>query len=528
MQQFRTRSEKDTSHEAPRSRFPVVFGLLSGVLGALAFPDFHIWPLACIAYVPLLVVIRHQRARVRFVAGLATGAMLHLIVYHWVRHTMISMSDLSPAMATGVLFAFALTSGLLQGVFACIAEPIRTRLGRAHWWVVPAAYTVLEYVFPHLFSWYLGNALYRQITVIQISDLTGVYGLSFVLMATNCLLADLIHHIRNRHFGRQIATPAVVVVILWLFVIAYGAVRRHQIEQLPELKSLSVAAVQPYVTPEDKKLRGNERKIILEKALAATKTLPQKPFDVIIWPEGSFPYYYPSDANETRLESPQTLAEQSAAKLIQLVRSHNTHWIFGTLRESAEEKTHNSLIHLDGAGKLTTIYDKQKLVAFGEYMPLSDTFPQLKSKISGISDMSPGRSPGIFEIKGIRILPSICYEAIFPNFTRVSANYQGGADLMVNLTNDVWFGEKSAPELHLMVQTHRAVELRLPLVRVTNSGITAFVSATGEITDRTPIHEATVLTGQIPIKKTFSIYRQVGDVFVYILAALGLMALLRK
>lgn len=523
MQNLNTRSSPNNHTEG--RRFPVVLGVLSGIVGALAFPDFHIWPLAFVAYIPMLLAIRNQKAGKRFITGLATGFILHLIVYHWVRHTMISMSDLSPSIATIVLIAFALASGLLQGFFALFAEPIRQRTPSTYWFFIPTIYVLLEYAFPHLFSWYLGNAVYRQITLIQISDLTGVYGISFAIMTTNCLLAQATQHLFDRQSTRQIWSPIVVSVILWTLIISYGTVRRHQLEQLPHTNQLRIAAVQPYVTPEDKKKRGKERKIILEKALTTTQTLPQQSFDVVIWPEGSFPYHYPGDSFDKRIMPPTTLADESAKAVSELARKHATHWIFGTLRESGDgTKTHNSLIHLDDSGKLIDVYDKRKLVAFGEYMPLSDTFPQLKNAIGGVSDMSPGRSPGIFEINGVRILPSICYEAIFPNFTRVSANYAQGADMIVNLTNDVWFGPHSAPELHLMVQTHRAAELRLPLVRVTNSGISAFVAPTGEITDQTQIFEATVLTGVVPVQQIFSFYRWAGDVFVYVLAVLGVIA----
>jgi apolipoprotein N-acyltransferase len=118
----------------------------------------------------------------------------------------------------------------------------------------------------------------------------------------------------------------------------------------------------------------------------------------------------------------------------------------------------------------------------------------------------------VFDVNGVKILPSICYEAIYPGLTREAVMEDPKADMILNITNDMWFGDTSALTMHLMVQTSRAVELRVPLVRSTNSGITVFVDATGRLTGETPRYEALATRGIVEVKSTFSLYSHLGDV----------------
>ena len=182
---------------------------------------------------------------------------------------------------------------------------------------------------------------------------------------------------------------------------------------------------------------------------------------------------------------------------------------------NANDQTRNSALYYDASGQLVGAHDKQLLVPFGEYMPLRDTFPQLTKMVPGVGNIYPGEQVTSFNLEGTNILPGICYEAVYPHFTRQASIEPQRADLLLNLTNDVWFGDTSAPELHLMVQAQRAVELRLPLIRSTNSGISAVVDITGEIRSRSPLFETAVIEDVVEIKPVYSFYREAGNVFLF-------------
>ena len=149
---------------------------------------------------------------------------------------------------------------------------------------------------------------------------------------------------------------------------------------------------------------------------------------------------------------------------------------------------------------------------FGEYIPFSDYFPFVKGKVKGIGDMAAGEHRVVFNVNGVQILPSICYEAIYPGMTREAVMEEPRAEVILNITNDMWFGDTSALTMHLMVQTSRAVELRIPLVRSTNSGITAFVDAAGRLSGTTPRYEAMTREGVVEVKSLFSLYALIGDI----------------
>ena len=161
------------------------------------------------------------------------------------------------------------------------------------------------------------------------------------------------------------------------------------------------------------------------------------------------------------------------------------------------------------------MYDKRILVPFGEFMPLRDFFPELASSLPGVGDLDPGERDALFSLGDTALAPNICYEAIHPDEVRRAA--PPPVDVLVNFTNDVWFGPTKAAEQHLMTQKWRAVELRIPMIRATNSGISAFVTATGEVTGRSPVFEEAILEGSVEIRRLTSFYRTWGDLFLGLL-----------
>lgn len=525
-------SNPDNPSPLSRWRTVVLSGLASGALLILALPDPGLWFLAPVALAPLfLAVPRLSRGRA-FLAGWLAGVVANAGIFHWIAHTAVSMSEFPWALAIGVLLAFSLYGGIQYAVLSIVARPLLVRPWRIL--TVPCAVVAVEFLWPNLFPWHLGNVVFRVPVLMQGMDVTGVYGASFVSAA---LAVAMVSAVRSRTdrlpFPRREALVAGVVALAWA---AYGLVRLPQVRDTPPRDTLRLALVQPDITAQDKKHRDNaSRKALFERLKDLTLRVDVEGVDAVVWPEGAFPFYFAVDAGGRT--GWRDIVETSN-RLAAMVRQIQRPLLFGSLTRPLGSRTRNSMILLGPDGAEVARYDKRVLLAFGEYMPLSDTFPSLKNRVKEVSDMTPGDRAVAFPLGGpahtppspdpdpaahpsrppVRALASICYEAIFPGLTRRSL-LETGADLIVNLTNDAWFGTSGAPAQHLMVQVPRAVELRVPLVRLTETGITAVVRSSGDFALETGLHERRVDLVEVPIVASFSLYREVGDLFAWLCLA---------
>jgi len=492
-------------------------GLATGGLLILILPDFGLWFLAPVALTPLLWALGGLSTRRAFLVGWLAGAVANIGIFHWIAQTAITMSDFSLVAALGVLLAFSLYAGLQYAVLAVLARPLSDR--RYAVATVPAAVVAVEFLWPNLFPWHLGNAVYRVPVLMQGMDITGVYGASFVAacVATTLAWAGRRRARREPMSWRPVGL-AVLLVGTW---VAYGLLRLDGIREAPAPHRVRLALVQPDITAEEKKHRDNaSRKVLYERLERLTLEAAREGLDAIVWPEGAFPFYFATDA-EGRTGWRDIV--ETSRRLTSLVQRIRIPLLFGTLARPVGSRTRNSMVLLGPDGAEVARYDKRVLLAFGEYMPLSDAFPFLKNRVKEVSDMEAGSRAVAFRLGPALAVASICYEAIFPSLTRDSVS-ETGADLIVNLTNDAWFGVSGAPAQHLMVQVPRAVELRVPLVRVTETGITAVVLPSGDFAFETGLHERRVDRVEVPVAGAgigpaappFSFYRVFGDVFAWV------------
>ena len=219
---------------------------------------------------------------------------------------------------------------------------------------------------------------------------------------------------------------------------------------------------------------------ITQKFLSLTqRALDQEsqPVDLVVWPETAYPSYI-------RLNS----IKYTIDPLIHLVQNYSTSLITGFYDVKNENQVANAILYLDKTGQLSAPpTHKSILLAFGEYLPGAEWFPQIKKYLPMVSDFVRGPGPEVRPIDRYNIGPLICYEALFPNFTRHLANQ--GADFFINLTNDSWYGKTSQPYQHLYISAGRAIENRRPLIRSTNTGITTVVDYKGTPQKLSPLHE---------------------------------------
>ncbi len=515
--------------------------LASGVLVALAYPATSWWPLALCGYVPLLAWLEVRRPSVRqaLFAGWLAGTVLHLAVFPWVRFTMQEMSGLGPVVSALVLGLYGLSMGLHQALWAAVIAwtaretseaseaSLATRAVRAA--EIAALLIAVEMVVPFVFPWYLGNALYVAPTLLQAADVFGIIGLSGLAGWCNAWLAAS-RPWQSRRNGLHAAAGVAIMTGLWW---GYGLARMATIEAAVVEKRLVAAVVQANVQLAEKKAENARARLpMLDRLERLTLAMKLDDVDLVIWPEGALPFFFvplevDDDRPGIRSRAPPILLE-TTRRARQFASKLGRPLLFGALRRTDKlwrEPVRNSAVLMDGERRVAA-YDKQILVPFGEYLPGTSVIPSLAGAIKGISNLAAGEQPGRMRVAGVELLVTICYEALFPAAVRA----QGlGADVLINLTNDVWFGKTNAAELHLMVQTPRAVELRRPLIRSTASGITALINDRGQILERAPIDVEATRKMVAEVRATASPWRLWGPWPLWLLVAgvfarLGLVA----
>jgi len=494
----------------------------------LAFP-------IVIALVPVLVRSRALPWKRRLRLGWLMGFAYHVVLFRWLPFTLTEMTPLPLPVAWLMWWLYAAWHGLVIGLFLALAEPVRrlvaARAPALSAIAVAVLFVAVEHVFPALFPFSLGHALWQVAPVAALQALGGVSLLALFVALLQAALADAwTRDLRSARAAGLVALALAGAGAAW-WVHAAGAT--------PE-RTLRVAIVQPnYTLAEKKKADVARRQMLLDRFERQIRSLPRGRFDLVVASEGAFPMYWDVRAEE----HPSSRALASIATLrmgIAVAEGPGCDTIIGGLRQgdapvavhppgpsdaAARLPTHNAAVLVGGDGHIRAHYDKRVLVPFSEYLPLSDVFPGLRGAIPGIGDFTPGEAPCAFDAAGTRVACGICYETMFEDETRQAAG--DDARLLVNLTIDTWFGRTVAPRMHLMAHASRAVELGLPLVRAALTGVSALVLPTGEVGASLPMDEPGVLAVDVPLTSLGTPFRATGPIvpWVALVASLMLLAL---
>jgi apolipoprotein N-acyltransferase len=494
-------------NKTPRPfRAACALAALSGVLLILPFRIESGFPVAWFALTPLLFAIQDQRLINAAVLGWVAGTAAHLIGVYWLVGTMVRFGGI-PAPISVVLFIliaalfgliyvpFTLACRLLPGL--CLDATLRGAL------FIAAAFTVSEFIFPGLFPWRVGYSQAPFLELVQIADMTGSSGITFLAALTGAVIFQWINAYLNRP-GRYPWTGTAVLLGLVAVVSGYGVYRLDAVRALiAAADSARVALLQPNVEFDakfDPVLADRHIGELFAMSAAAAAANPA----LIIWPETG--YRKPLQGDIDRIEVPVTIPASTY-----LYVGANVFDLY-----PGGYHAYNSLLALNPDGAVLSRYDKHRLFPFGEYLPFSDMFPALK-KISGpISDFQAGAGPPVQVFpNGIIVGPLICYEDIFPDMSRRAV--REGARLLVNVTNDAWFGDTAAPHQHLQLALFRSIENRVPMARATNTGVTAIISPTGEITRRADPYTDAIISDVVPLPALETFYTRHGEIFAVLL-----------
>lgn len=486
----------------------------SGVLLFLSFPDASLAPLAWIALIPLLLAAGRHSPRQAFLLGWGGGAVAYLGILYWLNVVMTTYGRL-PLVASLLLhLILSLYLGMYVGLSLMVTRWGELR-GVTPALTLPVAWVAGEYVRTYLltgFPWALvGYSQYRILPVIQIADITGVYGVGFLVLMTNAV-GYLVFRVPLSRAGDRYPVKSAALLALFLFASVYYGLER--LDDIEEGSVMRVLLVQGNI-PQDVKWAPDfkEATIRIYERLTNEGTLHGT--DLVVWPESALPTFYQDDL-------------PAAARLRRLCRELETHLLFGSPayeRRKGKNRFLNSAFLIDAGGNDVGRSDKVHLVPFGEYVPLAPLLPFVDKMVEGIGDFVPG--------DGIRPLHHprgdlgvlVCFEGIFPDIAR--SYVRAGARLLVNVTNDAWFGRSSAPAQHLSKSVFRAIENRTPVARAANTGISAFVTVKGEIEQSTPLFTEAVVRSELRLGTgRLTVYSRVGDLFARLdlLALVGVVA----
>ena len=465
---------------------------------------------AWIALVPLLYALKGKRVKDGLAIGFIAGLVSYIGIIYWVTFVVVHYGYLPYYMGISAMLLLAAYLSVYMALFAAGVIYFKER-GIPPIVAAPLLWSCLEYGKSHLltgFPW--ENLAYSQYLcgpMIQVADITGIYGISFLIVLINVVFYDFISYRRRaigaQQSGKRLLLEVMAGCVLVLLCYSYGVLRIEEIRKtLRKSETMEVAIMQGNI---DQSIKWNPRyqdETLHIYEMLSLQVSPTGP-GLIVWPETAVPFCF-QDMNDLH-------------RRVTNVAKTSLNWLLlgspSYLGEEGRLSFFNSAFLLSPEGKIIGKYDKFHLVPFGEYVPLKKMLPFINKLVVGVGDFGAGKGFYPLSMDSHKLGVLICYEGIFPEASRTYK--KKGADLLVNITNDAWFGRTSAPFQHLSMTVLRAVENRLYVIRAANTGISAIIDPTGEMISQTELFKKSSLRGTVKFvdKKTF--YEVYGDVFTY-------------
>jgi len=493
---------------------PWIAAITGGILVFLGYAGFDQFYLEWICLVPVLWAIREQRPARAFWIGWLAGIAMNCGGFYWATQMFRQFAGAPWPLAVLGLLLLAAANGVVFAAWAWATRLITRDTGWSVAWVSPVVWTALEKFWPELFPNYLGASQYKLSLVTQIADLTGILGVTFVVVYLNStLFAVLEQWGKNRRLACRLM---VILAVVLASVLIYGQVRvRSMDRQAAAAERLTIGLIQANRGAGDKRLYA-ESLLGDHQEMSRTLAATSHP-DLIVWPESVL---------HVRM-----MSRDGSVPSGELGDTH-TPTLFGAvlrLGQDSADRVYNSALLADDAGRIVGTYDKMVLVPLGEFIPFGETFPALYSLVPSVGRFWPGESREPLPLGKYLLSVNICYEDIFPG--QIRSLMRGGLDrripdVMINLSNDSWYGKSTEPMEHLALASFRSIEQRRALVRSTNTGISAFVDPVGRIVARSGIWTRETLVDRVPIMKQGpTIYALLGDWVGWVCALLSLAAL---
>lgn len=520
--------------EIKDAKFSFAAAILSGILYILILPKTSLSFLGWITLVPLIFSIKDKNPKLSFYLGLTFGFMAFYGSLFWINY----IRKYNPYAVIGIPF-MCLYIALYPAVFSMTFVYMNKHIRKFHFLIAACLWTALEYIrslgrISLPFGLFAASQV-DSVTLLQICDFTGIFGVSFVLALTNIFIANAIFYFRKKDF-KNIPLEIGVLSAVLIFTFVYGNIRLKE-SFVNENKKISIGVVQPSI-PQEIKFKSyaddNEdvkkqlQQEINNKQFALLKSKKNSGINLFILPESAFTnelFAYDLDFQKMLHGLSKEIDADmffGADKLVMLDRkgkiTQNRDEYFGT-------GAFNSAWFLSKENGLNPeSYDKIHLLPFGEYVPYFDKIPYFQEIIVQVGSFLEGKVFSVFESNGVRFGSVICIESIYGNLVRHFR--KSGADFLVVITNDAWYADTAGPIQHSDFCTFRAIENRTWLVRCANHGVSGFITPHGVWKSKLGINEVGVLTEDInPAKKTISFYSKHGDLFSQIILLISLLSI---
>ena len=494
-----------------RERWALLCAVASGLGIFLGFAGKEIYPLAFVSLAPMLVALRGRTGWRALRLGWITGSVALAGGFSWIVGMLRTFSGFPTALCIALASLLWIAQGFQYGLLAWLVSRADAR-GLPRLASVPLLHAGLELTFPLLFPWYLGASLHDAPLLCQTADLGGVLLVSAALVLGHVALAEA--WVRTGPWTQRLK-PLLAPLAFWAFALPYGAWRMREVTAHDAHdRALRVGVVQQNLGLMEKR---NDPVIALMRHLEASRALEAQGVQFLVWSESAIAFRIPEEVRNIRSYIPDWDLQ--------------TPVLFGALsvRDGTPERPnlYNTAFMTDANGVIRGSYDKVYLLAFGEYIPGGETFPQVYDLSPHSGHFTRGSTFRALPIPGGTVAPLICYEDILPRF--VSAfQRRAQPDLLAVILNDAWFGDSAEPWIHDALSKFRAIEHRRDLVRAANSGVSAVIDAAGRTLAQSGTFTRENVVATVHLRQRSTPYDLAGDWIGFAGIATALATFLRK
>ncbi|WP_051308914.1 apolipoprotein N-acyltransferase [Desulfogranum japonicum] len=486
--------------------FILLFVAMPGLVGG--------WPLLFIALIPVLYVCLYSAPRNSFLAGMIGGFVYHLATMYWIVIVLGQYGGLPVWISVPALMLLALYMGLYPALFCLLLSRLTGRFWHRERsiaplvWAAPVLWVGLDYLRSVLFSGFpwldIGYGLYLHPQLIQAADLGGHHLITFSLVLANGFILAIIDRQRkavrwNVSMERRLLLYACAFLV---FVFGYSYLRYEVVgAQATRALQAKIGLVQGNID-QSLKWSAEAKKRTVEKYISLSEELlKNKDTELIVWPETAVPFYLQNDP----------LADHVG----NFVQRNNVWLLTGTpmynITGPRQAQYFNAAVLINPSAHVAGTYSKRHLVPFGEYVPLKQVLPFLQPLVVNAGDFTAGDSAAPLSMGSVKPGVLICYESIFPDIARQSV--AEGANILVNITNDAWYGRSSAPYQSLAMSVFRSVETKRSLVRAANTGVSGFIDPVGNVWEETAIFTDSAISMYVPVWEKKTVFNRSGWAF---------------
>ncbi len=485
--------------------------IVSGILAALAFPKFNFNFLIWIALIPLFFILYQSGQKKAFLAGWLAGLSFYGLLLYWIPYVPAHYGNLSPFLSFIIYLIFISFLALFWALFSWLQARLNQYFHSLAYLLAGLLWVSFEYILTFFltgFPWgLLGYAQAQNLPLIQISTITGVYGVSFLIVLVSASFVQSFLTRKKSPFFLSLT------LVLSLHLIGFLQLKKPIYSSFSEFKA---AVIQGNVssdvywdfTPE------TEIERLFEHHLNLSQEAINRGATFVVWPEFSVPLCF---------SCPEERYVNFRQRLENLVKETKATLLLGTNERSAgpeETEFYNTALCLNPDLSFSTYY-KMHLVPFGEYVPYKKIFYFIEKVTHAIGDVTPGKEHRLHNFQGLAFGSPICYEIIFPDLVRKFV--AKGATFLVTITNDGWYGRSSAPYQHFQIALFRAVENRRYLLRSATTGISGIIDPYGRVIERSKLMTVDCLVASIKPLKNLTFYSRYGDIWSWFSLTLSLL-----